>query len=194
MVSANFIPSSLPYSSIRAFKRREMLQPRESSLWQIETGAIRTFTLDQNGTIITLGFWGTGDIVGQALSRVQPYQVECLTDVTVRCLKPDQFWQFESAYGWHINQVMLEHIHQMQELLRIRSGQIPQRLQQFLEWMADKFGRHTEQGQLIELWLTHQDIADAIGTTRVTVTRLLNQFEQTGLINLSHQKYILLCL
>ncbi|WP_084782834.1 helix-turn-helix domain-containing protein [Leptolyngbya sp. O-77] len=30
----------------------------------------------------------------------------------------------------------------------------------------------------MNLRLTHQDIADALGTTRVTVTRLLSQFEQ----------------
>lgn len=50
-------------------------------------------------------------------------------------------------------------------------------------WLAQKFGREVEQGQLIDLRLTHTDIAEVIGGTRVTVTRLLSQFEQDGIIN-----------
>ncbi|MGL5033935.1 MAG: helix-turn-helix domain-containing protein, partial [Microcystaceae cyanobacterium] len=45
-----------------------------------------------------------------------------------------------------------------------------------------KFGKETPKGQLIDLRLTHQDIADILGTTRVTVTRSLTQLEKQGLI------------
>ncbi len=39
--------------------------------------------------------------------------------------------------------------------------------------------------------LTHQDIADTLGTIRVTITRLLSQFEQQGRIRWIGQ-YLLL--
>jgi CRP-like cAMP-binding protein len=91
----------------------------------------------------------------------------------------------------HLNQVLLSHLHQTQILLRLRSGQIHQRLQQLLDWLADKFGHELEQGQLIQLRLTHQDIADTLGTTRVTVTRLLSQFEQQGRIRWIAQHLLL---
>jgi CRP-like cAMP-binding protein len=192
MVSANLIRPQFKHSVIRTFKRRETLPSEESALWQIETGAVRAFTFTEDATPIPLGFWGTGDVVGQLLSRIQPYQIECLTEVKAYRLKSGQFWRSESSQCWQMNQVMLGHLYQMQELLQIRSGQIPQRLQHLLEWLAYKFGRHTEHGQQIELRLTHQDIAEAIGTTRVTVTRLLRQFEQKGLVSLSRQQGILL--
>ncbi|NJO40256.1 MAG: Crp/Fnr family transcriptional regulator [Cyanobacteria bacterium RU_5_0] len=181
MVSANFILPQFNHSAIRTFKRRETLPPEDSALWQIETGAVRTFTFTEDATMIPLGFWGADDIVGQLLSRIQPYRIECLTEVKAYRLESGQFWRIESNQCWQMNQVMLAHIHQMQELLRIRSGQAPQRLQHLLEWLAYKFGRHTEHGQRIELRLTHQDIAEAIGTTRVTVTRLLLQRYRIGL-------------
>jgi CRP-like cAMP-binding protein len=206
MVNANLILPQLNYSSSQKFKRRETLPLREVALWQIESGVVRTLTLAEDGIIIPLGFWGAGHVVGQALSRIQPYQIECLTDVRACCLESERFWQTEYAAKVgevssppaaseryrHVHQVMLEHIHQVQELLRIRSGQIFQRLQQLLNWLAYKFGHPTERGQLIELRLTHQDIADAIGTTRVTVTRLLHQFERKGWISISRQQGILL--
>jgi CRP-like cAMP-binding protein len=47
------------------------------------------------------------------------------------------------------------------------------RIWQFLLWLINKFGRELEQGKLIELAITHQEIADVLNTTRVTVTRQL---------------------
>ena len=47
-------------------------------------------------------------------------------------------------------------------------------------------------GRLIDLRLTHQDLAELLGTTRVTVTRSLIQLEQQGLIQrLSLQRIVL---
>ncbi|TVQ11438.1 MAG: Crp/Fnr family transcriptional regulator, partial [Leptolyngbya sp. DLM2.Bin27] len=77
-------------------------------------------------------------------------------------------------------------------LIRFRQGQVPQRLQQLLGWLALKFGRPTEQGRLIQLRLTHQDMADAIGTTRVTVTRLMQELERNGQISYSKKNYVIL--
>ena len=45
----------------------------------------------------------------------------------------------------------------------------------FLEWLDKRFGEDVENGRLLNLRLTHQDIAETLGTTRVTVTRILNQ-------------------
>ncbi|MEQ8974566.1 MAG: helix-turn-helix domain-containing protein [Coleofasciculus sp. C1-SOL-03] len=39
--------------------------------------------------------------------------------------------------------------------------------------------------------MTHQDIAETIGITRVTATRLINRLEQEGKIVRSHRNLIL---
>ncbi len=62
------------------------------------------------------------------------------------------------------------------------------RLWQFLVWLSEKFGREVEQGKLIDLNITHQEISEVLNTTRVTVTRLLQQFEEEGaLIRYKHR-------
>jgi CRP-like cAMP-binding protein len=61
-----------------------------------------------------------------------------------------------------------------------------------LTWLARKFGHPVEQGQSLDLQLTHQDMAETIGTTRVTITRLLAQFEQSGIIHRCQRQIILL--
>ena len=99
-------------------------------------------------------------------------------------------WRIEDEC-WDLHRVMLSHIHQMQELLRVRHGQIQQRLLQFLDWLANKFGFRTEQGLLIPLRLTHQDLADVLGTTRVTVTRILQQLQQQRIISQGKHQILL---
>lgn len=110
--------------------------------------------------------------------------MECLTDVQARVLYLNESDQ--------LNQILFSHLHQTQELLRVRSGQIHHRFWQLLDWLAYKFGRESDQGHLIKLRLTHQDFADTLGTTRVTVTRLLGQFEREGRIAWVGQQLLLI--
>ena len=174
----------LDHPPVQTFKRRDMLPLGANRLWQIRSGAVRLLTLAEDGTPITLGFWGDGDLTGQPLLCIQPGEIECLTKVQAVPLSPEQCWNFQ--------QVMRSHLQQMQELIRVRQGQIPQRLQQLLSWLALKFGRPVEQGRLIQLRLTHQDMADAIGTTRVTVTRLMQELERSGQIGYSKKNCVIL--
>jgi len=48
-------------------------------------------------------------------------------------------------------------------------------------------------GELIDLRLTHQGIAEAIGSTRVTVTRLLKELESERKILRQQRHYIVIC-
>lgn len=177
------LPSSL---NQRVFSRRDSIPPREDVLWRIERGAVRTVTWSEQGTLITLGYWGPGDVVGHPLSRVKPYQIECLTSVEVTILPPGLWEQALDA--------MLSHIQQTEELLSIvHRKPVSLRLWQFLLWLAQKFGRDVDKGRLIDLGVTHQEMAEVINTTRVSVTRMLQQFEEEGML-LRHERRLILCL
>lgn len=157
----------------RLFTRKESIPPHQDVLWRIDRGAVRTLTWSEDGTFITLGYWGPGDLIGYPLSKVNPYQIECLTSVEAIAI-PQHLW-----YQYTNN--LLAHIQSSEELLSIvHRKPIALRLWQFLVWLSEKFGRNLEQGKLIELYITHQEIAEVLNTTRVTVTRLLQHFETEG--------------
>jgi CRP-like cAMP-binding protein len=170
---------------VRRFERRAHLPFKPNELWQIQSGIVRTLTWHEDGTIITLGLWGTGDIVSRLLSPADPYQIECLTAVEVIRIPITNHAQ--------VNAALIEHIHKLQELLEIlHSRPVDVSLVRFLSWLAKKFGREVEKGQLIDMRLTHQEIADILGTTRVTVTRTLNEFERQGIIERFSRQSMLL--
>ncbi|GET36172.1 Crp/Fnr family transcriptional regulator [Microseira wollei] len=160
---------------LRQFKTRSTLPLLPNSLWKIETGVVKTLTWLEDGSTVILGLWGPGDIVGKALSQVEPYQIECLTGVEATNLPVSE---------WHpLTSVLLKHIQQAEELMVIRRYKKTDiMLVKLLTWLAKRFGREIEQGRLIDLRLTHQDIAEILGSTRVTITRTLSQLEQQGFI------------
>ena len=167
------------------FARRSLLPLSENYLWQIESGVVRTLTWLEDGTTITLGLWGVGDVVSRVLSKAEPYQMECLTPVEATILPVDRAHQ--------VNEALISHIQQFQEFLEIlHCRSVDTSLLRLLNWLAKKFGHEVERGQLINLRLTHQEIAEIIGTTRVTVTRVLNEFEHQGIIERLPRKFIVL--
>ena len=53
-------------------------------------------------------------------------------------------------------------------------------------------GQSDELGITIDLRLSHQAIAEAIGSTRVTITRLLGDLRQSGLVQIDRKKITVL--
>jgi len=167
------------------FARRSFLPLRHNTLWLLETGVVRTLTVLEDGTSVTLGLWGPGDVVGRVLSKADPFQIECLTPVEATLLP---------KHRWHeVTEAMILHIQRSGELIEImHCRQAESSLLRLFAWLAKRFGQEVEQGQLIDLRLTHQDIANLIGLTRVTVTRLLNDFEKQGIIQRKQRQFIVL--
>jgi CRP-like cAMP-binding protein len=160
---------------VRQFQKRVFLPQEANFLWKIESGVVRALTWLEDGTIVTLGVWGKGDTVGHAFSTSEPYEIECITKVEAAAFPLDNWAPFSG--------ILLEHIQQARELMVIRSYKtVDMMVMKLLIWFAQKFGREVETGRLIDLRLTHQDIAEILGTTRVTVTRVLTQLEEQGLI------------
>jgi len=62
------------------------------------------------------------------------------------------------------------------------------RLVSFLMVLCRDFGVAGEKGITIDLRLSHQAIAEAIGSTRVTITRLLGDLTDSGLLNIERKK------
>jgi CRP-like cAMP-binding protein len=97
----------------------------------------------------------------------------------------------DSVWNQMLNAILL-HAQQEEEFLKlVHSQSIEQRLLQFLAWLGQKFGHDSKQGRIINLRLTHQEIAETLSTTRVTVTRLINQLEQQGMIQRNSRHWIL---
>lgn len=148
---------------------------RMDCLWHIEDGLVRTLTWLEDGTLVAMGVWGKGDRIGKPLTKVDPYQIECISRVRATPLPLSQVEDMDV--------IVWEHLQQAEALMQIRSyKRVDIMLLKLLTWLSTRFGQDVGSGRLIDLRLTHQDLSELLGATRVTVTRTLNQLEQQGLI------------
>ncbi|MGD1920236.1 MAG: Crp/Fnr family transcriptional regulator [Pleurocapsa sp.] len=169
----------------RTFSSSELIPLETDFYWLVQQGIVKTCTWTEEGHPITLGYWGAKDIIGQPLSLVYPCQVKCLTKVQALSIPAHQ--------AEHVSDFIHRHVQQTEELLYImRSDKMYERLCKMLAWLGQKFGTQIEIGQLIDIHITHQDLAEIIGATRVTVTKLINQLEKEGFLSRPERNTIVL--
>jgi CRP-like cAMP-binding protein len=167
------------------FNRRDQIPVHDQLLWQILEGQVRTVTWDDEGNLTTLGIWGPTDFLGQPFSIVAPYQIECLTSVkAVRCPMPA---------APQTMSILLNNVQQTEKLMSIlQIKTMTHRIYKILDWLSERFGLAYPMGKSVGFGLTHQQIADLAGTTRVTVTRLLCLLEADEKIRRLPKRHIIL--
>lgn len=161
-------------------------------VWQVCEGLVQLSTLCQNGEEVWLGWAEPSTFFGQWFSLLQSYQAIALSDVHLMW-----FSQTEINASPRLAQMILPQIvrrmRQTEALLAI-AGQrrVEDRLQQLLLLMKREIGEPVPEGTRLNVRLTHQNLANAIGTTRVTVTRLLSKLKSEGAISLDRDRHIIL--
>ena len=169
------IDQEIDQEKTTSFIAGELLPIKSDYFWLIVQGVIKTSTPSKQGTPVILGFWGEGDVIGGNLSNLKFYKMVCLTEVTAIAIRNSQTKAIAPK--------LLYHALQTQQLTYIlRNNRIAERLWLLLQWLGNKFGRIIRQGNLIDFKVTHRELAEATGTTRITVTKILNRFERDGLI------------
>lgn len=161
-------------------------------VWQVCQGLVQLSTLCQNGEEVWLGWAEPSTFFGQWFSLLRSYQAIALCDVQLTW-----FSLAEINASPRLSQIVLpqlvRRIQQTEALLAI-SGQrrVEDRLQHLLMLMKQQIGQPVAEGTRIEMRITHQNLANAIGTTRVTVTRLLSKLKSEGLITIDRNRHIIL--
>ncbi len=69
---------------------------------------------------------------------------------------------------------------------------VEQRLARALLRLAHVAGSRAEDGTLITLPLTREDLAELVGTTLYTVSRTLSQWDQAGLVNTGRERVVII--
>lgn len=182
----------------RTFAKDERVPSRPGLLYLVQRGAIRLVGdaypaengagasqfAQMNAEEAFLGFVGAGqpfEIVAQS-----PFTLQSFAHVDQTAV----IWMYWSDLdNWpHFRREVLDafrHQHQRKLLWLSTLGQrrTIDRLLGFLTLLIEEFGEPCEDGYCLPWTLTHAQIGSAIGSTRVTVTRLMGKLRQRGLIS-----------
>jgi CRP-like cAMP-binding protein len=177
---------------VHYYAKGEQIPLVSQGVWQVCEGIVQLSTLGQNGEEVWLGWAEPATFFGNWFSLLQVYQATALSDVHLTW-----FSLTEINASPRLAQTMLPQLvrrmRQTEALLAI-AGQrrVEDRLQQLLLLMKREMGQPVAEGTRLAVRLTHQHLANGIGATRVTVTRLLSKLKSEGAIILDRDRHIIL--
>ncbi|HLZ01048.1 MAG TPA: helix-turn-helix domain-containing protein [Bradyrhizobium sp.] len=158
-------------------------------LYQVVTGAVRTYRMLDDGRRQVVAFYLPGDIFGVEAGDVHLSSAEAVSDSQVLVVKRSSVMaraEHErdlSRQLWTLTVRELQRV-QQHSLVLIKSAE--ERVAGFLLEMASRCAS----GTAIELPMSRQDIADYLGLTIETVSRTFTQFVQSGVIALETSRRI----
>jgi CRP/FNR family transcriptional regulator, nitrogen oxide reductase regulator len=87
--------------------------------------------------------------------------------------------------------VLVGHVREFQDRYReLATERVERRLARTVLRLARQTGKKTEEGVLLDLPLTRQDLAEMSGMTLYTVSRILSQWESKGLVTSGRERVV----
>lgn len=181
-------------------KRGESLSlPSEDGkyAWLIKEGRIRLMRTTADGRSLALDILGPGEVIGEVtimtgeggseyaeameeaiLCRVS---ADFLRDVCNR--NPELSLQIAKNIGLQRQRIE-------SRLADMLFSTVPVRVAKLLTQLSEKFGKARGEETLIDLKLTHQEIAELIGANREAVTRAIDKLLDDGVISYEGRKIV----
>lgn len=168
------------------------------SIYFLKEGKVKISSYSEEGKAFTHAILGPGELFGeQAImgDKVQAHVAEATEDALVCSISVKEFERFmEQNPQLNLNVTKLvgfrlKKVRSRMEALWFKKA--PDRVKQVLKDLAEEHGRPVGDEVVIELKLTHQDLANLSATTRQTVTTIMNQLEKEGLLDYDRKRILI---
>ena len=164
----------------------------KKSVWLVVRGMVKLSAISVQGDELLLGLAGPNEPFGDPLTNVEAYAATTLVDTDLLCVSCEEI-QRSPHLAMGLLQGMGARYRQSEALLALLGlRRIEDRVRGFLELLANDYGQPCEQGLRLQIKLTHQELASALSTTRVTVTRVLGLLKEEGWLQLDDQRQLVI--
>jgi CRP-like cAMP-binding protein len=178
---------------LRFYERGENIPLILAGLWQVDKGVVQLSQLTcLPGEEILLGWAKPANFFGRHLTMIEAYQAKALTDVHLRWYPLEEITKSPNLSQVLLQQLMMR-MKQTEALLAIAGLRlVEEKLQELLKLLKQELSESHPEGRRIIVRLTHQNLASTIGTTRVTITRLLGEFQRQDWLKLDSDRHIII--
>lgn len=187
--------------NLKKYQTNEMIfmeDDQEDCLFYIASGLVKLSMISDEGKEKTLFILSQGQFFGEvALGDGLQCDVnaETLTATDIYALG---YKQIKELMATDLS-IALDLLHIMAEKMRLLTQQVKDmvfsditgRLASQIITFSQQFGHNIAEGIMIDLILTHQELANLLGASRVTVTKTLNQFQESGIIKIYNRRIVI---
>ncbi|GAB4542867.1 MAG: Crp/Fnr family transcriptional regulator [Thermodesulfovibrionia bacterium] len=185
---------------IRDYVKNETILHEEDTnqfMYIILSGKVKVIKTTGEGKEVILAMHQSGDFFGEVSlinGKTTPASVVAMDDSRIAIISKKEFYSI--IFSQHkVLQNLLEILS-----LRLRTAwdtiklltfnNATQRLRMLFFMLAEEHGMETDGGVMLNVRLSHQEMADMTGMTRETVTRVIDKWQRDGEITILENKII----
>ncbi|HET8865622.1 MAG TPA: Crp/Fnr family transcriptional regulator [Gracilimonas sp.] len=157
-------------------------------------GAVKLFRYTDEGKDVVLDILNPGSYFGSLKllgSDVYTESTVAQSDCCILSIGLKDFREILQEYpsvGIAILEMSAEKLRSSQEQIKQLTTQpVEKRIANILLTLSEKFGENKEEGTLIQLPFSRKDLADMVGTTTESASRVMSNFQKEGIIETGRQ-------
>lgn len=183
-------------------KRTVLFNPGDplQGVFFIKEGFIKLYEVSEDGKETIIYLTGPGNLLSLraivSKEKTAHQYTEAITDVTLYTMTMEELYRVLEEHPEHLVDlihVLIERLnHAERRVEGFIAGDVTSRVASFLYDTAVRFGQKKGKSISFPVGLTHQRIADFVGSFRETITLSLNKLQKEGLIKTSRGKITIL--
>jgi CRP-like cAMP-binding protein len=177
---------------LQFYEKGEDISLLELGLWQVYRGVVQLSRINSHGKEIIVGWASNNSAFGNWLDILPVYRAQALSDVYIKWYSPQEIARSPRLARVLLGQLSERLIKSEQFLTITAIKRIEERLWEMLLMLKEDLGQVVADGTRLKVRFTHQNLADAISTTRVTVTRILGDLQDRDWISIDLDRHIII--
>lgn len=164
------------------------------NIYAIRSGSVKLFLVDKNGVEQILGFYFPGEILGlDAIDTKKHVCTAVALETSSYCAFPftslaDICSRISELQNQMFRLMSRELTYENELLLTIGKKNAEERLATFLLTLSDRFYRLGYSSKEFKLAMSRQEIANYLGLTIETVSRILSRFQKEQIIDVARKQ------
>ncbi len=169
-----------------------------AAVFLVNGGRVKISKVTRDGKELTLAYRGPGEIFGETcLIEGGPREemAEAMENALITEIDRAEFEQLlmsQASLGYRMTKILAQRRREVENKIEnLVFKDVNSKLAELLLRLGTEYGVDDARGTLVALKITHQEMANLIGSTRETVSLTLAQFKRKGLIQTEGRKVIL---
>jgi CRP/FNR family transcriptional regulator, global nitrogen regulator len=167
----------------------------DEHLYFVLSGTVRLYKIYGDYKEATVALLKDGDVFGELSLQEgsgQTVFARALTDVRVAVVRKSvlvEFLKRDPELAMKLFSSLFERLKQSEEVVdSLLDREVSARLTKLLQNLGDRFGETNGFATVLDMSLTHQDLANMIASTREAVSKAMGEFQRDGLIEVRNRK------
>lgn len=169
-----------------------------ASLYVVMSGRVKIFGSSTQGRSKTFAYLEPGDFFGEMSlieDDVRSASASALDDTVLIMLRAEDYRKLmlsRPTIALAVLKTMAARLRRAnREIEALSFNNVLGRIAQILMDLADRYGKKAEAGVLIDMPISHKELAEMAGTAREVISRVVSRFKRIGCVSISDGKFLI---